>query len=115
MEALCIPIVEYKKDFDSIVTWAVLNFLQRCHSNHIQDQRTGPIFLSSQHTTGGCMISPKMYTNTLDVAFKTLYGRGIHVNVKYISHLRFTGDIVIFAERLKELDPMLSGLNKSSR
>ncbi len=126
--------VDYEKAFDSIETWAVLEALQRCGidwryievleclSNaatmtvQIQDQRTRPIHLR-RGVRQGDVISPKLFTNALEDVFKTLNWteRGVNVNGKNISHLRFADDIVIVAETAEELAEMLNGLNESSR
>ena len=48
--------------------------------------------------------------------FKTLHwkGRGINIDGKFFSHLRFADDIVIVAETVQDLQYMLSTLAESS-
>lgn len=131
---LCLAFVDYEKAFDSIETWAVLRSLQRCHIDHryievlkclysnatmsvrVQERSTEPISLQ-RGVRQGDVISPKLFTNAVEDAFKLLEwkGLGININGEYITHLRFADDIVVMAESLKDLSTMLDGLNRVSQ
>lgn len=53
----------------------------------------------------GDVISPKLFTNALEDIFKTLHwkGRGVNIDGKFLSHLRFANHIVIVAETVQDL------------
>ncbi|XP_063547113.1 uncharacterized protein LOC134754708, partial [Cydia strobilella] len=74
---LWLAFVDYEKAFDSIETWAVLQYLQRCQI----DYRSKSIPLQ-RGVRQGDVISPKLFTAALEDAFKVLdcKGRGINVN-----------------------------------
>ncbi|RVE54059.1 hypothetical protein evm_001182 [Chilo suppressalis] len=84
-------------------------------SVQVQNQQTSPIPLH-RGVRQGDVISPKLFTNTMEDMFKTLNwkGRGININGERISHLRFADDIVIMAETLQDLQQMLNDLADSS-
>ncbi|XP_064073992.1 uncharacterized protein LOC135193837 [Vanessa tameamea] len=65
----------------------------------------------------GDVISPKLFTNAMEDAFKLLEWEelGININGEYITHLRFTDDIVVMAESLEDLSKMLQDLNRISQ
>ena len=128
---LCLAFVDYEKAFDSVETWAVLESLQRCRIDYryievlkclynnatmsvrVQEQSSKAIPLK-RGVRQGDVISPKLFTATLENAFKLLEwkGFGIHVNGKYITHLRFADDIVVMANSMEDLSTMLEGLNR---
>jgi hypothetical protein len=131
---LCLAFVDYEKAFDSIKTWAMLQSLQRCHIDYryievlkclyenatmsvrVQDQSTEAIPLQ-RGVRQGDVISPKLFTNAMEDAFKLLdwKGFGININGECITHLRFADDIVVMAKSLEELSTMLGGLNRVSQ
>lgn len=104
-QLLCLAFVDYEKAFDSVETWAVLESLQRCQvdwryvevlrslykaasmSVQVQYHKTKPIQLLIGVRQGD-VISPKLFSNTLEDVFKTLdwNGLGINVNGIYLSH-----------------------------
>ena len=131
---LCLAFVDYEKAFDSVETWAVLESLQRCRIDYryievlkclynnatmsvrVQEQSSKAIPLK-RGVRQGDVISPKLFTATLENAFKLLEwkGFGINVNGKYITHLRFADDIVVMANSMEDLSTMLEGLNRVSQ
>ncbi|KAJ2937651.1 hypothetical protein O0L34_g19326 [Tuta absoluta] len=131
---LCLAFVDYEKAFDSIETWAVLQALQRCHIDYryievlkclyrnatmsvrIQDQTTAAIPLQ-RGVRQGDVLSPKLFTNAMEDAFKLLEWEelGININGEYITHLRFADDIVVMAESFEDLSKMLQDLNRVSQ
>ena len=131
---LCLAFVDYEKAFDSVETWAVLESLQRCRIDYryievlkclynnatmsvrVQEQSSKAIPLK-RGVRQGDVISPKLFTATLENAFKLLEwkGFGINVNGEYITHLRFADDIVVMANSMEDLSTMLEGLNRVSQ
>ncbi|XP_050310861.1 uncharacterized protein LOC126746595 [Anthonomus grandis grandis] len=64
-----------------------------------------------------CTISPKLFTLALEDVFKTLdwNERGIKIDGKHLSHLRFADDIVLFSQNIIELQDMLAELQRESK
>ena len=52
----------------------------------------------------GDVISLKLFTAALENVFKVLdrIGLGININSKYITHLRFTDDILVMADVMED-------------
>ncbi|CAK1598811.1 unnamed protein product [Parnassius mnemosyne] len=65
----------------------------------------------------GDVISPKLFTAALEDVFKLLDWKvyGININDEYLTHLRFTDDIVLMAESLENLSTMLNDLSSVSQ
>lgn len=57
-------------------------------------------------------ISPKLFTAALEDVFRLLDWNGVDINNngEYITHLRFTDDIIVTAETTEYLSAMLNGL-----
>ena len=65
----------------------------------------------------GDTISAKLFSAGLEEIFKRLNWSkaGIKINGKYLSHLRFAADIVIFSNNPENLQAQIKALNESSK
>ncbi|KAK6735490.1 hypothetical protein RB195_018606 [Necator americanus] len=65
----------------------------------------------------GDTISPKLFTAALQWIMKSLpwEERGIRVDGRFLSNLRFTDDIVLFSSSTNEAETMLNELNEAKR
>ena len=63
------------------------------------------------------VISPKLFTAALQWVMKSLDGddKGVRVDGKFLSNLRFADDIVIFSRSTTEAQAMLGELNEAGR
>lgn len=121
--------VDYEKAFDSIETPAVLkpmkeqgipgkytrnlrNVYETATASIRLHENCGPIYIR-RGVRQGNTISPKLFTAALESIFKHLdwVGKGINIDSKYLHHLRFADDIVIFARTAEDLQTMLEELN----
>ena len=84
-------------------------------SVRLQNQNSKPILLQGRARQGD-VISPKLLTAALENIFKVLDCNRlrIDINVEYIAHLRFVDDIVVMAETMEDLSPMLNDLRRVS-
>ena len=64
----------------------------------------------------GDTISPKLFTAALEEVFKTLEWneKGVPINGRKLSHLRFADDIVVFASEMEDLETMINDLADAS-
>lgn len=122
--------VDYQKAFDSIETWAILNAMNNAridyrYSNiirYIYEHATMHVKIEEEWVTAkvqvqrgvrqGDTISPKLFTLAMENAFKSLSWdqKGIKIDGKYLNHLRFADDIVLFSSDPAELTTMLQEL-----
>lgn len=67
----------------------------------------------------GDPLSAILFNIALEEVFKNIEweekGKGIEINGKYLSHLRFADDVVILAETREELEKMINELNDKSK
>ncbi|KAG7308870.1 hypothetical protein JYU34_006132 [Plutella xylostella] len=129
---LCCAFVDYEKAFDSIEHWAVFQSLHRCNidKRYIDTLRelygsatmqvrmhnlTSPVQIK-RGVRQGDTLSPKLFTNVLEDVMKTLNWdeRGVNINGRRLSHLRFADDIIILAEDVSDLQCMLAELHEAS-
>ncbi|KAK6745517.1 hypothetical protein RB195_011939 [Necator americanus] len=108
---LVLTFVDYEKAFDSVETNAILSALV--------DQAFPP---PSHHThwkgvRQGDTISPKLFTAALQWIMKSLSWeeRGIRVDGRFLSNLRFADDIVLFSSSTNEAETMLNELNEAGK
>lgn len=98
---LCLAFVHYEKAFDSIETWAVLESLQRCQIDYRYIEEL-EVFVRKRcvgasagsvveaYTTiqqqrkvrHGDIISPKLFTASLEYVFRLLDWKGLDINIK---------------------------------
>ena len=125
--------IDFEKAFDSVETWSILDSLNECrvdsrYSNtirYVYENATSCIklhentkkFRIGRGVRQGDTISPKLFTSSLESVFKKLdwSKKGININGKYLSHLRFADDIVLMTVDLNEAQIMLQQLNEESR
>ncbi|EYB82909.1 hypothetical protein Y032_0347g3154 [Ancylostoma ceylanicum] len=127
---LVLTFVDYEKAFDSVETNAILSALvdqgvdasyvrtladcyRQCSTTVQLFQRpiTIPI---AKGVRQGDTISPKLFTAALQWAMKSLNWdeRGIRVDGRFLSNLRFADDIVLFSRSTEEAQAMLNELNE---
>ena len=113
----CIAFVDYEKTFDSVQTQAVLTSLQEQGTEdvymeiYINSSMSVHLHQKSNIRRGVGQrdtISPKLFTAALESIFRRLTWdtRGLKIDGKYLSHLRFADDILICANTPHELKQM---------
>ena len=130
---LCMAFVDYEKAFDSVEFGPLLNSLknQGIESsyinilNEIYLKATSVIRLHedsneiklSRGVRQGDSISPNLFNACLeDVVFRRmeLEGKGINIDGKTLTNLRFADDLVLFAHTAIDLQALLEDLNNKS-
>uniref|UniRef100_A0A7I4Y8T5 Reverse transcriptase domain-containing protein n=1 Tax=Haemonchus contortus TaxID=6289 RepID=A0A7I4Y8T5_HAECO len=130
---LVLTFVDYEKAFDSVETNAVLSALvdqgvdppyiriladcsSRCSATVQLFQRPLPIPIG-KGVRQGDTISPKLFTAALQWVMKSLDWdeKGIRVDGRFLSNLRFADDIVLFSSSIAEAETMLAELNKAGK
>jgi len=104
---IALAFVDYEKAFDSVETWSILDSLDECRVDsrytrtikNIYENATSCVKLhenTTKFTIGrgvrqGDIISPKLFTSTLESVFKKLNwsGMGININGRFLNHLFF--------------------------
>ncbi|KAK6754360.1 hypothetical protein RB195_013390 [Necator americanus] len=114
---LVLTIVDYEKAFDSVETNAILSALVDQGvdaSNLFHSPLTIPI---GKGVRQGDTISPKLVTAALQWIMKSLSWeeRGIRVDGRFLSNLRFADDIVLFSSSTNEAEMMLNELNEAGK
>ncbi|KAK6762716.1 hypothetical protein RB195_023433 [Necator americanus] len=127
------PPLDYKKSFDSVETKATLLALidQGVYASYVRtlancyDRRTTRIQLFyhplaipiGKEVRRGDTISPKLFTAALQWIMKSLSWeeRGIRVDGRFLSNLRFADDIVLFSSSTNEAETMLNELNEAGK
>ena len=130
---LVLTFVDYEKAFDSVETNAILSALvdqgvdssyirtladcYRCCSTSIQLFQRPINIPIGKGVRQGDTISPKLFTAALQWVMKSLDwdDKGIRVDGKFLSNLRFADDIVIFSRSTTEAEAMLGELNEAGR
>ncbi|KAK6760491.1 hypothetical protein RB195_021816 [Necator americanus] len=131
--SLDLTFVDYEKAFDSVETNAILSALvdqgvdasymrtlancyERCTTRIQLFHRllTIPI---GKGVRRGDTISPKLFTAALQWIMKSLSWeeRGIRVDGRFLSNLRFADDIVLFSSSTNEAETMLNEMNERGR
>ncbi|KAK6726965.1 hypothetical protein RB195_004953 [Necator americanus] len=130
---LVLTFVDYEKAFDSIETNAILSALvdqgvdasyvrtlancyERC-TTRIQLFHRLPTIPIGKGVRQGDTISPKLFTAALQWIMKSLSWeeRGIRVDGRFLSNLRFADDIVLFSCSTNEAETMLNELNEAEK
>ncbi len=130
---LVLTFVDYEKAFDSIETNAILSALvdqgvdgsyvrtlADCYANCSTTMQlfyrplTIPI---GKGVRQGDTISPKLFTAALQWIMKSLEWdeRGIRIDGRFLSNLRFADDIVLFSSNTTEAEAMLKELNEAGK
>lgn len=132
---LHLAFVDYKKAFDSLETWAVMEAMSNAridsrYTNLIEDiykDATLHVKIDENTTTDkipiqrgvrqGDSISPKLFTLALEDVFKKLswQQKGVNIDGRYLNHLRFADDIVLMSTNAGELSSMLLDLKEASQ
>lgn len=129
---LWLAFIDFKKAFDSVETWAVLDALRNARVDHRYIDIINSIYKNAtlkvaipQHTNPvkikrgvrqGDTISPKLFTLVLEDIFKRLNweDKGLSIAGSRLSNLRFADDIVLFASDPAELQTMVNDLLDAS-
>ncbi|KAK6741808.1 hypothetical protein RB195_009591 [Necator americanus] len=130
---LVLTFVDYEKAFDSVETNAILSALvdQGVDASYVRtsancyDRCKTRIQLFHRPLTitigkgvrQGDTISPKLFTAALQWIMKSLSWeeRGIRVDGRFLSNLRFADDIVLFSSSTNEAETMLNELNEAGK
>ncbi|KAK6750239.1 hypothetical protein RB195_002311 [Necator americanus] len=130
---LVLTFVDYEKAFDSVETNAILSALvdQGVDASYVRtlancyERCTTRIQLFHRPLTipigkgvrQGDTISPKLFTAALQWIMKSLSWeeRGIRVDGRFLSNLRFADDIVLFSSSTNEAETMLNELNEAGK
>ncbi|KAK6751184.1 hypothetical protein RB195_002886 [Necator americanus] len=125
--------VDYEKAFDSVETNAILSALvdQGVDESYVRtlahcyDRCTTRIQLFHRPLTipigkevrQGDTISPKLFTAALQWIMKSLSWeeRGLRVDGRFLSNLRFADNIVLFSSSTNEAETMLNELNEAGK
>lgn len=133
-QRLYVAFIDYKKAFDSIEHNFMLKALENIGINPkyirilyeiyrnskaiVKTEIEGETFRVKRGVKQGDPISPKLFTCTLEAIFRGLSWskkrKGININGRLLSNLRFADDIVLFAKSATELQEMLAELNTKS-
>lgn len=115
---LYLAFIDYKKAFDSIshesiweslkainVNEKYINILKNIYSNstsRVKLDKVGEIINIKRGVRQGDPISPKLFVAVLQHVMGELSwcNKGININGKFLSHLRFADDIILFSESL---------------
>jgi len=122
--------IDYSKAFDSInhkfllsalknqnVPQSMLNLIREMYTNvkaRVVTDVKGSYFNIEKGVKQGDPLSPILFNTALEEVFRKLEweNKGILINGKKLSNLRFADDIVIFSTNIKELEGMLNELNE---
>ena len=130
---LVLTFIDYEKAFDSVETNAILSALvdqgvepsyirtladcYRDCSTKIQLFHRPLTIPIGKGVRQGDTISPKLFTAALQWIMKSLDWdeKGIRVDGKFLSNLRFADDIVLFSKSTSEAETMLKELNEAGK
>ncbi|KAE9413785.1 hypothetical protein Angca_007815, partial [Angiostrongylus cantonensis] len=128
---LVLTFVDYEKEFDSVETNAILSALvdQRVDPSYIRTLSDcywncatkiqlfhRPLTISiGKGVRQGDTISPMLFSAALQWTMKSLDWdeKGIRIDGKFLSNLRFADDIVIFSRSTSEAEMMINELNEA--
>lgn len=120
--------IDYEKAFDSVPTTAVLlalrehgvdrpyialfKYIYNGWNRTLQLHQTTCKFLIQKGVRQGDTISPPLFTACPENVFRNIRWRktGVRNNGEYLSHLRFSGDIILFSQRSRNFQRMLCQL-----
>ncbi|GBP92567.1 Retrovirus-related Pol polyprotein from type-1 retrotransposable element R2 [Eumeta japonica] len=130
---LYLAYVDYAKAFDSIThdsIWQALkhqnipdiyiNIIKNIYiksTSRVKLDRLGPKINIRRGVKQGDPLSPKLFIAVLQNIMKDLKweGKGINIDGKYLSNLRFADDIVLFSTSSKQLEEMLTDLSPKGK
>ncbi len=122
--------IDYKKAFDSLehnfllaalknqgVPTALVRLIKNLYSNieaRIITDKEGNYFKISKGVKQGDPLSPLLFNCALEEVFRNINweGKGVKINGKYLNNLRFADDIVLMSSDIKELELMITDLNR---
>ena len=95
----------------------MLNLIREMYTNvkaRVVTDVKGSYFNIEKGVKQGDPLSPILFNTALEEVFRKLEweNKGILINGKKLSNLRFADDIVIFSTNIKELEGMLNELNE---
>lgn len=129
---LYVAFIDYSKAFDSISHNSIWNTLQlfdidQKYINVIKNIYANSTSRVKLETRGGEItiergvrqgdpLSPKLFIAVLETIFMKLKWKqkGIEMNGRYLSHFQFADDIVVLANKVEELEKMISSLDQES-
>ena len=129
---LCVGFIDFEKAFDSIehrfvfqalekqgVDIPYINILRKIYKETkavIRMEGESKPFQVKRGVRQGDTISPKLSTAALEEVFKTLEWneKGVQINGRKLSHLRFADDIVVFASEMEDLETRINDLADAS-
>ncbi|KAJ2946764.1 hypothetical protein O0L34_g12828 [Tuta absoluta] len=132
-QRLYIGFIDYFKAFDSIYHSSIWEALKSCDinckyteiikniysnaSSRISLENKGEEIPIQRGVRQGDPLSPKLFIAVLENIFQTMNwkNKGIWIEDKFLSHLRFADDIVVFAKSASELKEMITALSETSR
>lgn len=124
-QPLYLAFIDYAKAFDSIShesIWEALDsqsvpklyieIIKYIYSNsesRVKLDRLGPVIKICRGAKQGDPLSPKIFIAVLQHQMENLdwEKKGIYINGKFLSNLRFADDIVLFSKTSKELEEMI--------
>lgn len=130
---LYILFIDYQKAFDTILhesIWStlitqnvdpkiitIIKNLYRNSTSRVKLETTGPSFPVKRGVRQGDPLSPKIFIAVLESIIRKLdwKNRGLYIQGKYLSHLRFADDLVLLSESSSQLQYMLNCLHEASR
>jgi Reverse transcriptase (RNA-dependent DNA polymerase) len=130
---LYLTFVDYEKAFDNlehVFLWKSLkdqgiedkyiNILKHIYGNataSIKLDKESEKFEIQKGVRQGDTISPKLFTAALENIFRNLNwdDKGININGRMLSHLRFADDVVLISQNAEELEQMLKDLECESK
>ena len=129
---LCLGFIDFEKAFDSVEHKSVfeaiekqgvdvqyINILKKIYKETnavIKMEGESKPFQVRKGVRQGDTISPKLFTAVLEEIFRKLEWneRGIRIDGRKLSHLRFADDIVVFARKMEDLETMIRELAEAS-
>ena len=132
---LYMAFIDYAKAFDTVEHVSILKALEemkihpkyirligKIYSNSeskVKIEAEGKTFKTKRGVRQGDPISPKLFTCVLEIVFRRLNWeqrrKGININGRRMSNLRFADDIVLFATTAQQLKEMMSELDAKSK
>ncbi|GBP38571.1 Retrovirus-related Pol polyprotein from type-2 retrotransposable element R2DM; Endonuclease [Eumeta japonica] len=128
-----IAFIDYQKAFDTVSHHSIWKSLEaqnveksyidvirkvygKCTSR-VKLETTGPTFPVERGVRQGDPLSPRIFIAILETALGELdwSKKGLYIKGKYLSHLRFADDLVLFSESSSQLQVMIEDLCKTSR
>nr|XP_032521581.1 uncharacterized protein LOC116773234 [Danaus plexippus plexippus] len=86
-------------------------------TSRVKLENTGPTFPVERSVPQGDPLSPRIFIAILETALSELdwNKKGLYIKGKYLSHLRFADDLVLFSEANSQLQGMIEDLCNTSR